>query len=142
MRNTSFSAFFGGGTESRVRMVPDVLTNDGEALAATYKGGAAGRYVTRKLSFTNQGVDPKSPAYHGRFTANAELKAYFGAHLSFALVTDPEIDLTIMDNPTVVSPENRNMIHGTITGFQGWRHGSWLYGNPWTAANKVQVMAR
>ena len=60
-------------------VVPDALTDADDALKATYKGGAAGRYVTRKLSFTDQGVDAKSPAYHGRFTADAELNAYFGA---------------------------------------------------------------
>ena len=85
-----FSAFFGGGTGGDTDegfMVGSALTDADDALKATYKGGAAGRYVTRKLSFTDQGVDAKSPAYHGRFTANAELNAYFGAHSTYAEIS-------------------------------------------------------
>ena len=104
-----FSAFFGGGTGAEFQ-VPGVLTDADDALTATYKGGAAGRYVTRKLSFTNQGVDPKSPAYHGRFTANAELKAYFGAHPSFAAIEGTD--------RVGERPNSQNRIHGTITDFK------------------------
>ena len=100
----SFSTFFGGGTAAAFTVLGD-LTDPADALTATYKGGAAGRYVTRKLSFTNQGVDPKSPAYHGRFTANAELKAYFGAHPSFAVVTDPLVTDPDTNAPIILSPE-------------------------------------
>ena len=84
-----FSAFFGGGTDAEFA-VPPALTDADDALTATYRGGAAGRYVTRKLSFIDQEVDPKSPAFHGRFTANAELNAYFGAHPTFAEIDDTD----------------------------------------------------
>ena len=103
-----FSAFSGGGTGAEF-VLPGDLIDGVDALTATYKGGAAGRYVTRKLSFTNQVLDPKSPAYHGRFTANAELKAYFGAHESF--------DTVVNAAGVEIRPDNRNMIHGTITDF-------------------------
>ena len=61
--------------------------NDDDALTATYVGGAAGRYVTRKLRIKSPGVDPNSPGYHGRFTARATLTAHFGEHEDFA---DPD----------------------------------------------------
>ena len=89
-----FSAFFGGGTANEFVM-PGALTDAADALKATYKGGAAGRYVTRKLSFADGQVDQNnSPAYHGRFTAAAELNAYFGAH--------PTYDEVLDDNTTAV----------------------------------------
>ena len=102
-------------------MVPGDLTDDKDALTATYKGGAAGRYVTRKLSFTDQGVDPKSPAYHGRFTANAELKAYFGAFMMLSHeVTDPVMMYT---NCTILSPETSKSNPRNHNRLHGWRHG-------------------
>ena len=78
-----------------------------EALTATYEGGAAGRYVTRKLRIKDQGVDPASPGYHGRFTATATLTAHFGMHEDFAGddTTDP------------VTEDTFNSIGGTITNF-------------------------
>ena len=106
-----FSAFFGGGTDAEFE-VPGALTNADDALTATYRGGAAGRYVTRKLSFTDQGVVPESPAYHGRFTANAELNAYFGAHETFAEVPDGDDADELVDKPN-----RQNRIRGTITDF-------------------------
>ena len=88
------------------------LTNADDALTATYRGGAAGRYMTRKLSFIDQEVDPKSPAFHGRFTANAELNAYFGAHETFAEVPDGDDADSLVDKPN-----RQNRIRGTITDF-------------------------
>ena len=94
-----FSAFSGGGGD--VFEVPDVLrtTQHDDPLTATYLGGAAGRYVTKKLNFIDQNVDTKSPAYHGRFTANAELTANFGVHED-------------------VTTDDQNTIRGTITDFR------------------------
>ena len=66
-------------------------------LTAKYKGGAAGRYVTRELSVTD-GLVAASSGSHGRFTAKAELTAMFGQH------TDTEAD-------------DRNTLRGTIKGF-------------------------
>ena len=103
-----FNAFFGGDVMAEFDP-PEVLLDEREALTATYKGGAAGRYVTSKLNFINDTVDVKSPAYHGRFTANAELKAYFGNPPSSAPVTD--------DTGMETSPDNQNQVHGTITDF-------------------------
>ena len=84
-----------------------LLTNDSHALTATYEGGAAGRYVTRELRVRDGDVDEFSPGFHGRFTANAMLKAYFGTHDDFAL------DNSV--TPNIVS--RKNMIEGTITDF-------------------------
>ena len=81
-----FATFFGGPVdEAAVEfVVPYVLSdNNDEALTATYEGGAAGRYVTRKLRIKDQGVDPQSPGYTGRFTARATLTAHFGKHADF-----------------------------------------------------------
>ena len=103
-----FSAFFGGGTTAEFTVPPELI-DAADALKATYRGGAAGRYVTRKLTFTDQGVDLKSPAYHGRFTANAELNAYFGAHETFE-----KIEAT---DDVKERPSRQNMIQGTITDF-------------------------
>ena len=69
-----------------------------DTLKATYRGGAAGRYVTRVLRFLDGERDPNSPGSHGRFTAKAKLTAYFGAHPSFG--------------------DNAGMIDGTITEFK------------------------
>ena len=65
-------------------------------------------YVTRKLTFTDLTVDPKSPAHHGRFTANAQLKAYFGDNPTF---NEKEVD------GVVVREARHNRIDGTITDF-------------------------
>ena len=83
--------------------LPNVLmTEEGdEPLKATYEGGAAGRYVTRTLEIDrDQSVDDKSPGYHGRFTANATLRANFGVH-------------EVGSNSEVMS----NTIEGDITNF-------------------------
>ena len=109
--NYDVSTFFGGGTAAAFT-VPGDLSDADDALTATYKGGAAGMYVTRKLSFTNEGVDDKSPADYGRFTANAELKAYFGAHPSFAEVPDGDDADDLAD-----TPNRQNRIKGTIKNF-------------------------
>ena len=75
-----------------------------DPLTAVYKGGAAGRYVTRDLQFKNEAADPLSPGFHGRFTATAELTAYFG-------------DVAILDlDPGVAT--NRNMLDGSIKEFK------------------------
>ena len=87
--------------------IDDINDNADEALSATYEGGAAGRYVTRKLRIKDQGVDPASPGYHGRFTATATLTAHFGTHEDFE--GDQEAD------PVV--PNTQNTIGGTITNF-------------------------
>ena len=71
-----------------------------DALKATYEGGAAGRYVTRDLDIVGGTVDPNSPGSHGRFTAKAELVAYFGTHADV-----DEVEVT-------------NSIGGTITEFK------------------------
>ena len=105
-----FTALSGGGAMALFDP-PALLLDSRDALKATYKGGAAGRYVTRKLSFIDDLVDEKSPAYHGRFTANAELKAYFGTNEAFEEVID---DVTSV----VTSPNNKNQVHGTITNFK------------------------
>ena len=98
-----FAALHGGNDPF---MVDSDLVDDADALKATYRGGAAGRYVTRDLGFTEAQIpDPNSPGYHGRFTATANLNAYFGEHDDFAADTDAG------------TPNNQNMIHGTITDF-------------------------
>ncbi len=52
-----------------------ILTGDQDAaISATYKGGAAGLYAKREYSGTSDG----DLLGAGRFTATAELKAYFG----------------------------------------------------------------
>ena len=98
-----FIAFAGGNTPF---VVPSQLTDltVGNGLEATYEGGAAGRYVTRNLRITDGGVDPDSPGSHGRFTAKAELTAYFGTHE----------DLMVDDVPVKIT----NKIGGTITEFK------------------------
>ena len=99
-----FTTFSGGIDDF---MIPDVLTkNDDEALAATYVGGAAGRYVTRKLRIKDQVVDILSPGYHGRFTATATLEAHFGEHDDFDV--DPDVEESV---------KTQNTIGGTITDF-------------------------
>ena len=102
-------AAFSGGPEANEFVLPSGLTtNDGgEALTATYEGGAAGRYVTRKLRIKDQGVDDASPGYHGRFTATATLTAHFGMHEDF------DGDATV--DPAI--PDTYNSIGGTITDF-------------------------
>ena len=97
-----FAAFSGGADDF---VLPSTLSgNSEEALTATYEGGAAGRYVTRKLRIEAEGVDPQSPGYHGRFTATATLTANFGAHEDFSAA---ENDGTATGNT----------IGGTITNF-------------------------
>ena len=91
---------FGEVTALTSRMGPE-----DEALTATYVGGAAGRYVTRKLRLEGDGVDFQSPGNHGSFTATATLTAHFGMHLDF----DADLE---------AGTENRNnQIGGTITDF-------------------------
>ena len=80
-------------------------TDYDEALTATYEGGAAGRYVTRKLRIKEQEVDSQSPGYHGRFTAKARLTANFGMHEDFD--GDSTVTPVILATP--------NSIQGSIT---------------------------
>ena len=75
----------------------DLIGNDEEVLKATYEGGAAGRYTTRKLRFENQAEDPQSLGYHGRFTAKAKLTAIFGAHDDIEMDDQNKIQGTIRD---------------------------------------------
>ena len=75
-----------------------------EPLTAKYEGGAAGMYVTRKLRINGQDVDPYSPGFSGRFTADAELTAIFGGPVS---VTVDDVPVATMNN----------MIRGAITNF-------------------------
>ena len=79
---------------------------DEDGLTATYVGGAAGMYVTRKLGIKDQEVDPQSPGYHGRFTATATLTANFGTHGDF----DADADAGRTE-------ETHSSIGGTITDF-------------------------
>ena len=101
----AFSILNGGGNQPFV--IDDELTNDSHALTATYEGGAAGLYVTRELRVRDGSVDVYSPGFHGRFTANAMIKAYFGTNDEFAgnQIVTPNI------------PSKQNMIEGTITDF-------------------------
>ena len=79
--------------------VDSLLIDINEAKVAKYTGGAAGRYVTRKLRVINEIVDPKSPGSHGSFTAKANLTANFGMHSDF------EVD-------------DQNQLSGKITEFK------------------------
>ena len=100
-----FVAFSGGANEDEFDLPAALRDNTDEALTATYEGGAAGRYVTRKLRIKDQGVDDASPGYHGRFTATATLTAHFGDHDDF-------------DADAEAGTENtHNTIGGTITDF-------------------------
>ena len=101
-----FAAFSGGADADGFALTTGLLGAQDEALTATYEGGAAGRYVTRKLRIDAEGVDPQSPGYHGRFTATATLTANFGTH------EDTEADVTDPD-----SVATHNTIGGTITDF-------------------------
>ena len=98
-----FRAYSGGPD---VFSVNQALLNADDDLTAIYKGGAAGRYVTRKLEFKDEIADERSPGSHGRFTATAELTAYFGAHPNFAEDTDADL------------PNRQNMLGGSITKFK------------------------
>ena len=98
-------AVFNGGNQTFA--IDALLSDENHALTATYKGGAAGRYVTRELRVKDGSVDPISPGFHGRFTAKAVLKAYFGRHMDFAA----DIDVT------PVIPIRQNRVEGTITEF-------------------------
>ena len=95
---------YSGGTGENVFSVHALLLDQDDDLTAVYKGGAAGRYVTRNLQFKDEVADPLSPGFHGRFTANAELTAYFGDHTSF--VEDGDL------------PNRRNMLGGSIKEFK------------------------
>ena len=98
-----FRAYSGGPD---VFSVAQALLNEEDDLTANYKGGAAGRYVTRKLEIKDEITDDRSPGYHGRFTATAELTAYFGAHPNF----DEDVDANL--------PDRKNMLGGSITKFK------------------------
>ena len=103
--NYEFATFFGPGPVNDFN-VPMALTAQkdagDDALTATYVGGAAGRYVTRKLRVKAPLVDPNSPGYYGRFTAKATLTAHFGVHDDFV---DADVGAS------------HNSIGGTITDF-------------------------
>ena len=87
----NFVTLYGGAIDGTDNNVFSIATASGliqrgredDALTATYVGGAAGRYVTRKLRLVDQEVDPRSPGYTGRFTATAKLTANFGTHSDF-----------------------------------------------------------
>ena len=90
---------YSGGTGANVFEVDALLRDAIDPLTAVYKGGAAGMYVTRNLQFKDEVADPLSPGFYGRFTATAELTAYFGAH-------------TNLDTPIT------NMLDGSIKEFK------------------------
>ena len=92
--------------DSRSHCIFDLIGNTTDALKAKYKGDAAGRYVTRDLLVNKGVVDIFSPGSHGRFTAKAELMAYFGAH-----------DDLVVDGEDAAVPIT-NRIGGTITEFK------------------------
>ena len=94
-------ATFSGGIPNFA--IDPLLRDNSHALTATYEGGAAGMYVTRELRVKDGSVDQFSPGFHGRFTAKAILKAYFGEHADFAEDTDTD------------TPNRQNMVEGTIT---------------------------
>ena len=98
----TFATFSGGNDEFDLEELVNNPIDD--ALTATYEGGAAGMYVTRKLSVKNQQVDMQSPGFHGRFTAKAKLKANFGAF--------PDV---VVDT---VTTNAGNQIEGSITDFK------------------------
>ena len=91
----AFAAFHGGND---MFTVLGDITDNPDDLTAKYVGGAAGRYVTRKLRVDDGVVDQISPGFHGRFTAKAMLTAHFGTGFE-------EVD-------------DRGMIDGTITDFK------------------------
>ena len=111
MPEYQFATFFGSADDNTFALTglenTELMDAEGDAkpLKATYEGGAAGRYVTRTLEIDrNQNVDDKSPGYHGRFTANATLRANFGMHADGS-------------NAEVMS----NTIEGEITNFMDIR---------------------
>ena len=114
-----FGVIVGGDTEFMLHT--DLMTSDEtdnvKALTATYEGGAAGRYVTRKLRIKDQFVDPQSPGYHGRFTARARLTANFGMHEDF----DADDDMpsathnSVQGSITDIKDGTTNLGFGVIT---------------------------
>ena len=104
--NYAFASFFGGNSPFSVGT--GLLDATGN-VKATYEGGAAGTYVTRELRINNADVDPISPGFHGRFTAKAELTAYFG--------TDPAYSFDDDMDPETDNVNYGQMIHGTLTEF-------------------------
>ena len=82
----AFATFYGGDGEMNEfadaarRTVYKTTGENTEVLTATYKGGAAGMYVSRDLRLVAGVVDEFSPGSSGRFTAKAELIAQFGPH--------------------------------------------------------------
>ena len=66
-----FDAISGGRTTPF--LVDMLLSGNSDELEATYKGGAAGMYVTRVIQVKDQRANPQSPGYHGRF--NRESRA-------------------------------------------------------------------
>ena len=98
----AFATYSGGNQEFGI---DPLLIDDMHALTATYEGGAAGRYVTRELRIKDgASVDEFSRGFHGRFTANAVLKAYFGEHADFL-------------GEEGVIPNRQNRVEGTISKF-------------------------
>ena len=71
-----------GNTSGPVMTALIALMGDPEAMSATYKGGAAGLYAKREYSGTAGDGDLLGA---GRFTATAELKAYFGTGIGTAM---------------------------------------------------------
>ena len=112
IRQFSFVTLVGGAPEGEFAVVTALSGTQDDALTATYEGGAAGRYVTRKLRIKDQGVDPQSPGFHGRFTATATLTANFGMHDDFAAVVED------LDNGVEAQDATHNTVQGTITDFR------------------------
>ena len=92
----NFAAYAGGGI-APFMVTSRLLDNIDAALKATYEGGAAGRYVTRELRLNGVELDQFSPGTHGRFTAKAELTAYFTKHSSFEEANQQHISGTITE---------------------------------------------
>ena len=89
-----------------------MANKDDEVLTAVYEGGAAGRYVTRKLRLgEDQNVDPQSPGYHGRFTGRARLEANFGMYEDEDVVEDNSIGGSI----TNIMDGDKDLGFGVIT---------------------------
>ena len=106
--------------------------------SATYKGGAAGLYSKREFAAGGDGDLLSS----GRFTADAELKAYFGGN-TVAESDEDSISGTIqnfMDNGQMIDAgwlvklnkiqgtDNFNVTQGTFTGGETTGDGTWSGG--------------
>ena len=120
-----FVTFFGSSADNNTFALTELantnlMDTEGNAkpLKATYEGGAAGRYVTRTLEIDrNQAVDDKSSGYHGRFTANATLRANFGVHAA----SNAEVMSNTIDGEITNFMDMDVRDDGTIRGDLGFR---------------------